>query len=131
MPAANTKAMMPAAVFNPTLEIPIDDITLKTYCTAGANGWLIEDIIAINKDTSNARIIEVYLSNGISDSLIGSASIPAGSGLSGTPNVKLMSALGLSLYTLQASYLIKVRAPIALTSVIQLTPYRIYDYVAL
>ena len=131
MAAANQNPMHPSSTVNPVLEIPVSDTTVKTYCTAGANGYLVEDIIVVNKDAVNARIIELYLNNGSTDFLIGSANIPANAGVSGNPSVKLLSVLGVSMYTLAANYLLKVKAPVALTSVIQLTPYRIYDYVAL
>lgn len=131
MPAANQNPMHPSSVVCPPLEIPINDTAMKTYCIAGANGYMIEDIIVVNKDASNARIIELYLNDGTADFLIGSASIPANAGVSGNSSVKLLSVLGVSMYTLQASYLLKVKAPVALTSVIQLTAYRAYDYVAL
>lgn len=131
MPAANQNPMHPSSTVNPVLEIPVSDTTVKTYCTAGANGYLVEDIIVANTDAVNARVIELYLNDGANDYLIGSASIPANAGVSGNSSVKLLSVLGVSMYTLAANYLLKVKAPVALTSVIQLTPYRIYDYVAL
>ena len=131
MAAANQNPMHASSTVNPALEIPVSDTTVKTYCTAGANGYLVEDIIVVNKDAVNARIIELYLNNGSTDFLIGSANIPANAGVSGNSSVKLLSVLGVSMYTLAANYLLKVKAPVALTSVIQLTPYRIYDYVAL
>lgn len=131
MPAANINPMHASSVINPTLEIPVSDTTMKTYCTAGANGYLIEDIIVVNKDASNARVIELYLNNGVTDFLLGSASIPANAGVSGNSNVKLLSVLEISMYALQANYILKIKAPVALTSIIQLTAYRVYDYVAL
>jgi hypothetical protein len=61
----------------------VDGTTLKTLVTAGTNGTRIDTISATSTDTVDA-VLSLYHSDGTTDFLIGSVSIPASSGVDGT-----------------------------------------------
>ena len=131
MAAANTRAMMPATIQNPCLELPVAAPALLTFYTAGANGALIEEINISNQDGSNARSVELWINNGTSDFLLGSAEVPLNSGQSDVASFKLLTNLGMAPLALEATYILKIKAVATLTSVMHCVATPALDYVAL
>lgn len=132
MPAAgNNNPLHPSIPLNPSITIPINNTDAQTLVTAGSNGLVIEDIIIVNDDTSNSRVIELLIGDGTTDRPIGSATIPANAGKNGNQSAFLLSLLFLKPFTLQATYTLKIKAPVALTSTVHCTVLRGGDYAAI
>lgn len=72
-----------------------DASTQKTVVTGGANGTKLNALTATSDDTS-ARIVQVSLLRSAVNYILGSVSIPAGSGTDGsTPAVDLLNAVAM------------------------------------
>lgn len=90
MPVSN-KPIFPQLIVTPMQQIlPADTTSLKTLCTAGANGTKIERITVTSTDTS-AKDLQLVVTSGGTDYIIGTASIPANSGnTNALPTVSLL-----------------------------------------
>lgn len=106
-------------IINPCVQIlPADLSNFKTLRTGSTNGDRIDNLIAVNSDTT-ARVLQFAINNGATDFIIGEVSLPALAGADGVGTVKGVNVLspanfpGLnangSLY-LQAGYLLKVKS---------------------
>lgn len=69
------------------------DGTGNIYLPQVSGRALRYDVILVTSDDSAARVMQLHVISGGVDSIVGSVSIPAGSGYAGAANVDLVSAL--------------------------------------
>lgn len=101
--------------------LPGDTTTKKTVWTAGANGGYLSGVSVTSDDTAD-RNLNVYITIGGTDYLVGQILIPLASGTSTTPAVNLLS-LGLlpwlqpdGSWIFPASAILKVAAAVTITA---------------
>lgn len=101
--------------------LPADTTSKKTLFTAGASGGRVHSVSVASDDTA-AHDLQVWSSIGGTDYLVGTVSIPAGSGnTSGVPQVNVLAALVSLLdpsgyWVLKAAEVIKISVPVAITA---------------
>lgn len=112
---------------NPNAKITSADGTnLKTIYTSGSNDAVVKSVNVVSDDTA-ARVINLYIGDGTTDTLIGAVNIPVSSGSNGTvASVDLLSGVlisglaydgaGKRILPLQAGYTLKISSQTAVTA---------------
>lgn len=84
----NTQAVSPVA--QETTFLPADTTVAKAIVTAPGGPWHLFEITVTSDDTA-ARVIDIFVRSGSTNFLLGSISIPAGSGLAGVVPVAFVA----------------------------------------
>lgn len=71
---------------------PTETSNTRVIFTAGANDSVVKALQAVSNETANARVLNIYINDGVTDIYIGSVNVPVNSGFNGTvSNVDLLS----------------------------------------
>jgi hypothetical protein len=91
--AGTNTPIFPQTLTSKTIQFaPGDTTTEKTLITAGSVGTKVQSILAVSTDTSN-RDIQLYISVGGTDLLIGTIQIPLGAGnTNSVPTINLLAS---------------------------------------
>jgi hypothetical protein len=100
--AFSTTAGYPRSILSVAAKITSSDgTTLKTLVTAGADGALINSLIASSSD-NQSRYLQVYYTKSGVDYLLGSVLINSLSGNNGNASVALLPSSYLQIYTVDS-----------------------------